>query len=179
MRNKLSIYKILLIVILFLIVLIGSLLMFVNPTHKIQHKPMIPTENTTGNRLNTVFRKDGELRFLQKRSDEIISTIDIELADTDAEREQGLMYRESMNENEGMLFLMESEEIQSFWMKNTIISLDIIYADSDRHIVSIHKNCKPYSLDNITSLRPALYVVEVNAGYCERHSLTAGDMISF
>jgi uncharacterized membrane protein (UPF0127 family) len=126
-----------------------------------------------------VFRKDGELRFLDGKTSNVITTIDIEVADDDAERAQGLMYRDTMAENGGMLFLMETEELQNFWMKNTIISLDIIYADSDRRIVSISKNCKPYSLDQIPSGKLALYVVEVNAGYTSKYGIKVGDMISF
>ena len=179
MKNKISGYKILLGIIILLIAIIISLIVFVNPTHNPQHKPMIQSDTKTDITPKPVFRRDGELYFLRKGTTEINSKIDVELADNEAEREQGLMYRESMDENAGMLFLMDSEEIQSFWMKNTIIPLDIIYVDSDRYIVSIHKNCKPYSLDNIRSLKPALYVVEVNAGYCERHSVTVGDIISF
>jgi hypothetical protein len=89
------------------------------------------------------------------------------------------MYRDTMPENAGMLFFMETEEIQSFWMKNTILSLDIIFVNSDKHIVSIHQNCKPYSLDQIISEKPALYVVEVNAGYTNRNGIKTGDQIVF
>ena len=69
--------------------------------------------------------------------------------------------------------------MQAFWMKNTILSLDIIFVDSERRIVSIHKNCKPYSLDQIQSEAPALYVVEVIAGYTEKHKIKAGDRVMF
>ena len=89
------------------------------------------------------------------------------------------MYRDTMAENNGMLFLMETEEPQTFWMKNTIISLDIIYVDSNKRIVSISRNCKPYSLDQIPSAKPALYVVEVIAGYTAKYGIKTGDMISF
>jgi len=126
-----------------------------------------------------VFRKDGELRFLSSKSNMVLSEIEIELADNDAEREQGLMYRDSMAENAGMLFLMGTEEIQSFWMKNTIISLDILYVNNDRRIVSIHKNCEPFSLEPISSEQPASFVVEVIAGYTDKHGIKVGDLISF
>jgi uncharacterized membrane protein (UPF0127 family) len=179
MKKKLSVYNITIVIILVLILVIGSLIVFVNPAPKRVHK----SDNTVNEQPVTsakpVFRKDGELRFLNDKTDKVIATIEIEIADDNAEREQGLMYRDTMAESQGMLFLMETEEPQSFWMKNTIISLDILYADADRRIVSIHKNCKPYSLDQITSAKPAQYVVEVNAGYTSKYGIKAGDMISF
>jgi len=116
---------------------------------------------------------------LDGKTNETIATIDIEVADDDAEREQGLMYRDSMPENAGMLFLMGTEELQAFWMKNTIIPLDIMFVNSERRIVSINRNCKPYSLDQVPSGKPAIFVVEVNGGYAEKLGLKVGDLISF
>jgi len=131
MKQKLSVYNITIAVILVLILVIGSLIVFVNPTPK-----RVPKSNPIVNEqpaapVKPVFRKDGELRFLDGKSKKEITTINIEIADDDAEREQGLMYRDTMAENAGMLFLMETEEPQSFRMKNTLISLDIMYAESD------------------------------------------------
>jgi hypothetical protein len=179
MKKKLSVYNITIAVILVLILVIGSLVVFVNPAPKRVHKSnnVITEQPVTPSK--PVFRKDGELRFLSGKSNKIINTLAIEVADDYAEREQGLMYRDTMDENAGMLFLMEAEEPQTFWMKNTIISLDILYADADKRIVSISKNCKPYSLDQIPSVKPALYVVEVNAGYTTKYGIRVGDVISF
>lgn len=179
MKNKLSIYNIIIAVILVLILIIGSLIIFVNPVPKSTHKPDVVMNNQPATPAKPVFRKDGELRFLNGKTNKVITTLEIEVADDYAEREQGLMYRDSMAENNGMLFLMEAEEPQTFWMKNTIISLDIIYADAEKRIVSISKNCKPYSLDQIPSVKPASYVVEVNAGYTAQYGIKVGDMISF
>ncbi len=179
MKNKISVYNITIAVILLLILVIGSLIVFVNPTPKHSRKPNdIATEQPVAT-PKPVFRKDGELRFLNGKTNKVITQINIEVADDDAEREQGLMYRDTMAENNGMLFLMETEEPQTFWMKNTIISLDIIYVDSNKRIVSISRNCKPYSLDQIPSAKPALYVVEVIAGYTAKYGIKTGDMISF
>lgn len=179
MKKKLSVYNITIAVILISILVIGSLLIFVNPAPKRLQKPGNIVNEQPGKPARPVFRKDGELRFLDGRTSKVINTIEIEVADDDAEREQGLMYRDTMPENAGMLFMMDIEETQSFWMKNTIISLDIIYADTNRRIVSIHKNCKPYSLDQIVSAEPAAYVVEVNAGYTSKYNIKVGDVISF
>jgi len=179
MKQKLSVYNLAIIVILLLIILIGSLMLFVNPNKKPARKPAVTANEQPATPAKPVFRKDGELRFLDAKTSQVISAIDVEVAATDASREQGLMYRDTMAENTGMLFLMGTEEMQSFWMKNTIISLDIIYVDSERRIVSIHKNCTPYSLDQIHSAAPALYVVEVVAGYTDKYKIEAGDRVSF
>jgi len=179
MKLKPSVYNITIGIILILILVIGSLIIFVNPAKKPVRKPVTIRTEQTSTPPKPVFRKDGELRFLDGKTGKVIASIEIEVADDDAEREQGLMYRDTMAENAGMLFLMGIEETQSFWMKNTIISLDIMYADSDRRIVSIHKNCKPYSLDQIISAEPAAYVVEVNAGYTSKYNIKVGDVISF
>lgn len=179
MKRKLSVYNITIAIILVLIIIIGSMIIFVNPVKKHVRRSNDIANEQPATPSKPVFRKDGELRFLDGKTSKAITVIEIEVADDNAEREQGLMYRDTMAENTGMLFLMETEEPQAFWMKNTIISLDIIYAGSDRRIVSIHRNCKPYSLDQIVSGKPALYVVEVNAGYTAKHGINVGDMISF
>lgn len=179
MKQKLSVYNIAIAAILVLILVIGSLIVFVNPAPKRMHKSDTVVNEQPATPAKPVFRKDGELRFLYGKTNKVITKIDIEVADDYAEREQGLMYRDSMAESEGMLFLMETEEPQTFWMKNTIISLDIIYADAEKRIVSISKNCKPYSLDQIPSVKPAQYVVEVIAGYTSKYNIKNGDVISF
>jgi uncharacterized membrane protein (UPF0127 family) len=126
-----------------------------------------------------VFRKDGELKFVDSKTYGEIVRIDVEVADDENERMQGLMYRESLPEFAGMLFLMGVEEPQSFWMKNTKVPLDIIYVNSDNVIVTICRNTRPYSLDQVLSEKPALYVVEVNAGFAAKHGIKTGDKIIF
>lgn len=179
MNKNSLLFRIVLIVMALLIAGIGAMLVFYKPLPK--HRSTISqTETQTIDQPSKpVFRKDGELRFMDNKSGKEISLLNVEVADDNAERAQGLMYRDTMPENAGMLFFMETEEIQSFWMKNTILSLDIIFVNSDKHIVSIHQNCKPYSLDQIISEKPALYVVEVNAGYTNRNGIKTGDQIVF
>ena len=109
----------------------------------------------------------------------MLKQIDIEVADDDAERAQGLMNRPWMEETQGMLFIMENEERQSFWMRNTIIPLDIIYVSADKRIVSIAKDTQPFSEKSIPSAGPAKYVVEVIAGFSDKYGLKAGDRIEF
>lgn len=123
------------------------------------------------------FRIDDKLDFIDGESGEVISSISIEIANNPHTRERGLMYRDYMPDSVGMLFIFEREEYRSFWMRNTSISLDIIYADSKGKIVSILKNTQPFSLGSLPSEKPALYVVEVNAGYTNKKGIKKGDYI--
>lgn len=125
------------------------------------------------------FKKEGDLEFIGKSSKEPIKKIDIEVAENDDERMQGLMYRRSMDDSRGMLFIFQQEEPQSFWMKNTVIPLDIIYVNSKMEIVKIFKNTVPFSEKSLPSEKPATYVVEVNGGYTDKYGIREGDLISF
>jgi len=124
------------------------------------------------------FTKEGQLRFLDT-GDNLLYTVDIEIADDDAKRMQGLMYRDSMAENRAMLFIFSDSQERSFWMKNTIMPLDIIYVNAKKQIITTQKNAVPYSEDSVPSNGPAQYVVEVNAGFCDRHSIKPGDHIEW
>jgi hypothetical protein len=122
------------------------------------------------------FKKEGELTFVDSTGNPIIK-IDIEIAENDYERQLGLMNRESMEEMQGMLFIFPEERFQSFWMMNTLFSLDILFINSQKEIVTIHKNTKPLSEQSYPSSEPAIYVLEVNAGFCERHNVKLGDKV--
>jgi uncharacterized membrane protein (UPF0127 family) len=126
-----------------------------------------------------VLKKEGKLFFLDYQSKDTLSSIVIEIADTPDEINKGMMYRTQLEADQGMLFLFESEEYQSFWMKNTKISLDIIFINSNYQIVHIAKHTIPYSKDPIPSMKPARYVLEVNAGYCDKHAINEQDYIYF
>ncbi len=124
------------------------------------------------------FKKQGSLSFISKEG-KVLSNIDVEFADDNFKRMQGLMYRKEMAENQGMLFIFEIEDYQSFWMKNTILPLDIIFVNVNKEIVKIHKNTTPFSEQSYSSGKPALYVVEVNAGYTDKYGIKEGDKISW
>lgn len=124
------------------------------------------------------FRDEGDLSFADANGQKL-EQIDIEIADDDMSRQQGLMWRKTMDEAQGMLFVMDSLEPQAFWMLNTYLPLDIIFVNDQLQIVKIRANTKPQSLDQVTSETPALYVVEVKAGFCERHNIKEGDKIRF
>ena len=108
-----------------------------------------------------------------------VSSIEVELADEQLERSQGLMDVRSMPENEGMLFIFDEERVLSFWMANTPLSLDIMFVNSDSTIVRIHQNTTPFSNRSLASDAPAIFVVETNAGYALSHGLTEGMKIRF
>jgi uncharacterized membrane protein (UPF0127 family) len=140
---------------------------------------MVIPKSTTKKNMGPQFYKEGELQLLRQDTDELITTIDIEIADNERERQVGLMWRRSMEENQGMLFIMETMEPQTFWMLNTYISLDIIYIDDQKRIVSIQKNTTPQSLDGVPSGKPAQYVLEVIAGFSDKYGLQEGDRLEW
>lgn len=124
------------------------------------------------------FDKEGELDFLKPDGSKIVH-INIEIADDESARQQGLMNRSFMNNDQGMLFIFDKEERQAFWMKNTIIPLDIIYVNAKMEIVSIAEDTQPFAEQSLPSKGPAQYVVEVNAGFCAQYGITAGYKIDF
>lgn len=107
----------------------------------------------------------------------------VELAKDDAERARGLMFRDSMEQDHGMLFIHDAQEPQSYWMKNTKIPLDILYFDNDRKLVSQQRDVPPCSLGDACppypSDAPARYVLELNAGQAERLKLQDGATLTF
>lgn len=139
--------------------------------------------NISGNNSNTMpepeFVKEGELSFISSTTGKEIKKIDIEKADNDMERAFGMMYRKSMPDSQGMLFLFEESTPQSFWMKNTYISLDILFVDENMTINTIHSRTTPLSEAGLPSDGNAQYVVEVIGGFCETYDVKVGDKIKF
>ena len=102
----------------------------------------------------------------------------VEIADDEAERERGLMFRDELPAGRGMLFLHDREEPLAYWMKNTKIPLDILYFDTTRKLVSQQRDVPPCSLGDACppypSEAPARYVLELNAGEADRLKLQNG-----
>ena len=104
----------------------------------------------------------------------------IEIVKTQEERAKGLMYRTFLPQDKGMLFIFSEEGIYPFWMKNTLIPLDIIWISSENKIVYINHNTPPCTLEPCASYSPnknALYVLEINAGLAEKHNFKEEDNI--
>ena len=107
------------------------------------------------------------------------SEVLVEVAQTPLELQQGLMYRESLDENSGMIFLFDNDHVRTFWMKNTLIPLDMIFVHSNGTIVKIH-TAQPCSADpcaTYSSEEPAQYVIEVNAGHAALNNITVGSQV--
>jgi uncharacterized protein len=102
----------------------------------------------------------------------------VEVADTDRTRQQGLMFRRSLPEKEGMIFLFDDEREIMMWMKNTYVSLDMVFVGNDWRIVNIAYNAEPFSTDVISSVRPASRVLEIAAGQARALGLAVGDRMS-
>jgi uncharacterized membrane protein (UPF0127 family) len=124
------------------------------------------------------FTKEGEL-YISKTTGDTIQKLDIEFAETTFERETGLMYRQSMATNQGMLFIYEDEARRAFYMKNTYIPLDIIYFGSDSTAVSFQENAKPLDETPLPSAAPAQFILEINAGLVQEWNIEKGDKIDF
>jgi uncharacterized membrane protein (UPF0127 family) len=138
-----------------------------------------PTSTNQSNQPSAYeFVKQGEVRFMTSKQS-FITAIEVELAQDDAERQLGLMYRDKMAENQGMLFIFEGEQTRSFWMKNTVLPLDMLFINAKNEIVTIHKSTTPYSEESYASTKPAKYVLEVNAGFTEKHKIAVGNRIAW
>ena len=84
-----------------------------------------------------------------------------------------------MEENQGMLFIFDNEEMQAFYMKNTLIPLDIIFVNSRKKIVKIYKNAKPLDETDLPSIKKCIYVVEVNGGFTDKYQIKEGDFMDW
>ncbi len=106
-------------------------------------------------------------------------TVIAEIADDDRERTIGLMNRTSLAPRAGMLFVWDDEKQRSFWMKNTLIPLDMIFIAANGTIVDITtmQPCKSLFCESYKSKEPAKYVLEVNAGFAEEHDVKIGDFV--
>jgi uncharacterized membrane protein (UPF0127 family) len=100
----------------------------------------------------------------------------IEVAVSEEQQGIGLMYRDSMPSDHGMIFVFPDEEPREFWMKNTRIPLDILYLDREGRVVSI-KQMKPFDLTGVPSDYPAMYAIELNEGGAAAAGVKVGDIV--
>lgn len=119
-----------------------------------------------------------EVTFLDGEGNKIVS-IEVAVADDAEERNMGLMDVNNLPVDKGMLFIFEEQQPLSFWMANTPLSLDIFFVNEAMEIVRIHQNTQPFSEKNLTSERPARYVIETNSGFSLSHDIQEGMKVSF
>jgi len=108
--------------------------------------------------------------------------ITAEVAISDEERQLGLMFREKLNPDQGMLFVFKDEDFHSFWMKNMKISIDILWLDKEKRIVHIESNvppCKKPPCASYSSKIPAMYVLEIHTGMADKKKLKLYDRLEF
>lgn len=105
-------------------------------------------------------------------------TLDVEIADTEPKRSQGLMFRRDLGPNRGMLFLFDEDQVITMWMKNTYIPLDMVFIDAGWHITNIARNTEPLSTEIISSEGPASRVLEIAGGQAAKLGLKTGDAVS-
>lgn len=109
------------------------------------------------------------------------SCFNVEIAKTEAERAQGLMYQDYLAEYNGMLFIFQEEGIYSVWMKNTQIPLDIVWINKNKEVVYIKENAQPCAeqCPYMTPDKPAMYVLEINSGLSKSTGINVGKILEF
>ena len=103
----------------------------------------------------------------------------VEVMNTAPGRAQGMMYRRDLAADGGMLFVFPRDAAQRFWMKNTLIPLDMLFIDRDRRVIGIVANAKPLSEQPVGPDQPVRYVLEVNGGFATQQRITAGATVEF
>ena len=124
---------------------------------------------------DVLFKKSASLKIETKTGPVLLN---VEVADTEAKREQGLMFRRSILADQGMIFLFDGEHEITMWMKNTYISLDMVFIGGDWRIRHIVYDAEPFSTDVISSMRAASRVLEIGAGQAKRLGLAVGDIVA-
>lgn len=119
-----------------------------------------------------------ELKTLEIASKSGVHVFAVEIADTDATREKGLMFRKSLPEGQGMLFDFHEEQPVGFWMQNTYIPLDMIFIRSDGRILNIAENTTPMSEKEVPSAGPVQAVLEVRGGTARKLGIAPGDRVA-
>lgn len=106
-------------------------------------------------------------------------TFRVELARSPQEQAQGLMFRTAMGPDEGMLFPYDQPHVLSFWMKNTVLSLDLVFIDEQRRVINVAENAVPYSETSILSDAPGIAVLELNGGRARELGIVAGNKVDW
>src|ERR1700735_5777902 len=107
------------------------------------------------------------------------ATVAIEVANTNEQRERGLMFRKHLDDDAGMIFVFPDSDSRNFWMHNTEIPLDMMFADSSFRITGIVADAKPETATLRGVAGPSQFVLEVNGGFCAKHQIKPGDHFNF
>ena len=107
------------------------------------------------------------------------AVVRVEIAESAGPRELGLMYRQHLDRNAGMLFVFKQPQHLAFWMKNTEIPLDMIFVSADGAVAGIVANAEPFSERQLSVEGDSQYVLEVNSGFAQLHGIKAGDRLQF
>jgi hypothetical protein len=119
----------------------------------------------------------GETIIVYSAKNSELCRFEVDIAATPEEQARGLMFRKAMGDHEGMFFIFARDETRHFWMRNTLIPLDMIFINSKFSVVDIHRNAQPLDETLITSRKPARYVLELNAGKAETCGIKNGSKI--
>jgi len=150
---------------IFVVLGLSSLLIGCAPAHQV-----VDQEGQANALLSTEFKQEGQLTLFV--AEQAVQTLAIEIADDTPQIMQGLMYRDSLAEDRGMLFIYPDSGPRQFWMKNTRLSLDILYFDKDKRLLNIAQDTEPFALTGIpASEGDAMYVLEINADLSEKWGL--------
>ncbi|MBN2723166.1 MAG: DUF192 domain-containing protein [Deltaproteobacteria bacterium] len=122
---------------------------------------------------------DTEILKIHSSSSGKTLTVSVQLAVSESQQQMGLMFRKSMPESEGMLFVYPRMQRMGFWMKNTLIPLDMLFIDRDKKIVAIIEDANPHDETVLSPREKAMYVLEVNAGFAKKNQLKIGDKVSW
>ncbi len=126
---------------------------------------LVPVAACSGENTAVLHTDDGTYSF------------DVEVADTDEERQKGLMFRQELADEEGMLFDFHEERQVAFWMRNTFIPLDMIFIAADGTVRNVHANARPQDPTSIPSDGPVRFVLEIPGGRAAEIGLDAGDTL--
>lgn len=139
--------------------------------------PAQPAANGSAAQENSTAPASAKLRTLTVRSGTKTHQFTVEMAITADEQARGLMFRTELADNAGMLFPFDRPRVASFWMKNTVIPLDIIFVRADGTIESIAAQTEPYSLDSVVSGEPVAAVLEIAGGRAAQLGIKPGDTV--
>ena len=125
-----------------------------------------------------IFRKDGTLDILTTDGT-VKCSFDLEIVENENEVRQGLKFRDTMADNQAMLFILGGQAPSGFWMQDTYLSLDMLFIDHELNIFQIDKHTPPFSEDVIEPSKINKYTVEVKAGICDKLNIEKGDKIKW